>query len=41
MKDSLEYVNTNVECGLNFSNNTKECKLHYIEHLPKTQFRRG
>ena len=35
MKENVAYINTNVKCCLKFSNNIKECKLHYIEHLPK------
>ena len=38
MKKSLKYLNTNVEFGLKFENNTKDYMLQYIKHLPKTQY---
>ena len=42
MKYSLEYINSNVECGLKFLNKIEEYKFQYIDHLPKTHyFRRG
>ena len=42
MKESLAYINTNVECSYKFQNNTKDYMFKYIKHLPKTQyFRRG
>ena len=42
MKESLNNINTNLECGYKFKNNTKDYRLQYIKYLPKTQyFRRG
>ena len=35
MKYGLEYIISNVECGLKFLNKSEEYKLH---HLPKTQY---
>ena len=35
MKESVAYINTNVECVQKFENNTKELKLQYIKNLPK------
>ena len=42
MKESLEYINKNVEYGYKFKKNTKDHRFQYIKYLPKTQyFRRG
>ena len=42
MKGSLEYINSNVECGLKILNKSEEYKLQYIKDLPKTHyFKRG
>ena len=42
MKKSLTYINTNLERGYKFSNNTNDYRLQYIKRLPITQyFRRG
>ena len=36
MKESLEYTNTNIECGQN--NNTVYYRLQYINYLPKNEY---
>ena len=42
MKESLSYINRNVDCGEKILNNTNDYMLRYIKHLTKTQyFRRG
>ena len=38
MKESLSYINTNIECGENFLNNTNDYMLRYIKHLPNTKY---
>ena len=35
MKGSLVHINTNLECGMKFLNNTKDYRLQYIKNLPK------
>ena len=36
MKESLNKIYTNLECGYKFKNNTKDYRLQYIKYLPKT-----
>ena len=38
MKDSLEYINSDVECGLKILNKSEEFKLRFIDHIPKTHY---
>ena len=35
MKESLIYINTNIECILKLQNNTKDHRVQYKEYLPK------
>ena len=42
MKESLNNIDTNLECDYKCYNNANDYSLQYIKHLPKTQyFRRG
>ena len=38
MKDNLNNININLECGYKFKNNAKDYRLQYIKYLPKTQY---
>ena len=35
MKESLAYINTNVECSYKILNYIKDYKVQYINNLPK------
>ena len=42
MYQSLNNIDTDLECGYKFQNNLKDYRLQYIKHLQKFQhFRKG